>query len=123
VPGSSEQDLGGVVSYSNQLKVALLGVPEALLVRYGAVSEPVALAMARGARERLGADISVSVTGIAGPGGGSEEKPVGLTFIGFSAPWGDSARKFIWGGDRLENKRSSAQAALSFLIEEIQSAS
>jgi PncC family amidohydrolase len=120
VPGSSAIYLGGVVSYSNHLKTSLLGVPEALLETYGAVSEQVALAMARGARDRLGGDLGISVTGIAGPGGGSAEKPVGLTFIGASAPWGDRVQRFVWQGERRENKTASARAALRTLLDLLQ---
>lgn len=117
VPGSSKYFLGGVVAYSNQFKIDLLGVPSATLEKYGAVSEEAVLAMARGARERFGADIAVSVTGIAGPGGGTSEKPVGLTWIGLSTTGQESACRFLWDGDREQNKLLSAQAALK-LIEE-----
>lgn len=85
-PGSSAYFLGGVVAYSNSAKQALLGVPEEALVRHGAVSEPVVRAMASGARARFGADIGLATTGISGPGGGSDAKPVGLVYIGMS--WG-----------------------------------
>ncbi len=115
VPGSSGYFLGGVVSYSNALKRDLLGVPDATLERYGAVSEETALAMAKGARERFGADIAVSVTGIAGPGGGTTAKPVGLTWIGLAKADTAFARQFVWGGDREENKHLSATAALDLI--------
>ena len=115
VPGSSGYFLGGVVPYSNALKRDLLGVPDATLERYGAVSEETALAMAQGARERFGSDIAVSVTGIAGPGGGSAAKPVGLTWIGLAKADNAFARKFVWGGDRAENKQLSATAALDLI--------
>ncbi len=117
VPGSSEYYLGGVVSYSNALKMQLLGVQAATLEKYGAVSEQVAMEMAQGARLRLGGDVALSVTGIAGPGGGSAEKPVGLTFVGVSAPWGESVARFVWAGERVENKKESARAALQLLVE------
>jgi len=120
IPGSSDYFLGGVVSYSNALKMQLLGVPEALLIEHGAVSGPVALAMASGARTRLGADTAISVTGIAGPGGGTPEKPVALTYIGVSGPWGDSADRYVWQGNRLENKLRSAEKALELLAEQLQ---
>lgn len=86
VPGSSAYYLGGVVSYTNELKRQLLGVPAEILAAHGAVSEETCRAMARGARERLGADYALAVTGIAGPGGGSEEKPVGLVYVGVAGP-------------------------------------
>ena len=84
VPGSSAWYLGGVVAYSNRLKTALLGVPETILARHGAVSPQTARAMAQGILDRTGADLAVSVTGIAGPGGGTPGKPVGLVFIGLA---------------------------------------
>ena len=82
VAGSSVYFLGGIIAYSNEAKMNLLHVPEQTLIDYGAVSEQVVLAMASGAREVFRADLAVSVTGIAGPGGGTDEKPVGLTYIG-----------------------------------------
>ena len=89
---------------------------------FGAVSPEVALEMAKGARFRLGGDIGVSVTGIAGPGGGTEEKPVGLTFIGVSGPWGVSTSRFFWEGDRIQNKKDSARAVLELLYEKLKHA-
>jgi nicotinamide-nucleotide amidase len=86
IPGSSDYFLGGVVSYTNQLKTALLGVREDLLAAHGAVSEPVARAMAEGVRQRLGGDLGVGITGIAGPGGGSEAKPVGTVHVAIAGP-------------------------------------
>ena len=86
VPGASEVFFGGVISYVNKIKEQVLGVPRALLDQYTAVSAPVAEAMATGARRLTGADIAVSVTGLAGPGGGTPEKPVGTVFIGLSTP-------------------------------------
>lgn len=115
--GSSEFYLGGVVSYSNELKMKLLGVNEKTLVDHGAVSQETAVEMARGARERLGAHIGVSVTGIAGPGGGTPSKPVGLTYVGVSTAWGDAVREFRWNGDRAANKLDSARAALALVVE------
>ena len=100
IAGSSDVFRGGVVAYSNELKEDELGVPHALLEEYGAVSAEAAAAMARGARERLGADVAVSVTGVAGPDGGSEEKPVGLVFLHAAGPDGESARKLDLPGDR-----------------------
>ena len=91
--GSSEVFLGGCVTYSNEAKQTLLGVLSESLARYGAVSEQVAAEMARGVRLRLGADVGVSLTGIAGPGGGSEEKPVGTVFVGISTLRGERVKK------------------------------
>lgn len=112
VSGSSAYFLGGIVSYSNAAKHALLGVPEADLERYGAVSSETALAMARGARHALGADIAVSTTGIAGPSGGTETKPVGLVYIALAAEGTERCLRFVWNGDRLSNIAASADAAL-----------
>jgi nicotinamide-nucleotide amidase len=86
VPGSSDYLLGGVIAYANQVKTALLGVPEAMLAAHGAVSEEVARAMAVGARERLGADLAASITGVAGPGAETPAKPAGLVFVAVAGP-------------------------------------
>jgi nicotinamide-nucleotide amidase len=86
VPGASESWLGGVIAYANAAKQELLGVPADLLARWGAVSDPVALAMAEGVRHRLGTDWAVAITGIAGPGGGTSEKPVGLVHVAVVGP-------------------------------------
>ncbi len=116
IPGSSEYYRGGVISYSNELKASLLGVPGDLLERHGAVSDHVALAMARGARDRLGVDYAMSATGVAGPGGGSEAKPVGLTYVAVAGPARDEVRRHLWSGDRTANKESSAVAAIELLL-------
>lgn len=116
VPGSSEYFRGGVVAYAYEAKVSLLKVSWDTLRTYGAVSEETVIEMARGARTALGADIALSVSGIAGPGGGMPDKPVGTTWIGLSTTEGDWARKFVWDGDRLQNKALSADAALELLI-------
>lgn len=118
VAGSSAWFPGGIVAYANEAKIALLGVPAALIAVHGAVSEPVVIAMARGARARLGADLGVAVTGIAGPGGGSAVKPVGLTWVAVAGPAGAQARCHRWTGDRSANKRASAAAALALLLEQ-----
>jgi PncC family amidohydrolase len=91
VAGSSDVVLGGAVAYSNASKTALLGVPAELVAAHGAVSEPVAAAMAQGARERLGADVAVATTGVAGPGGGTAQKPVGLVCFGIADAMGTRA--------------------------------
>jgi PncC family amidohydrolase len=118
VPGSSACFLGGVVAYDNGVKAHVLGVDEGLLEREGAVSEPVAVAMALGVRRLLDADLAVSVTGVAGPSGGTPEKPVGTVFIALADRSGRTvARRFRWQGDRQANKERSAQAALDLLRE------
>ncbi len=119
VPGSSAYFLGGIVAYSNAVKVALLGVPEEVLSRVGAVSDECALAMARGARERIGADVGVSTTGIAGPGGATPTKPVGLVFIACSTPWGDVVEEHHFTGNRAEIIIASADAALACALRQL----
>jgi PncC family amidohydrolase len=120
VPGSSGYYLGGVISYSDEAKADLLGVPAGTLAGHGAVSAQVALAMAAGARELLRASLAVAITGIAGPGGGSEAKPVGLTYVGLASAEGADVRRFVWTGDRAANRASTAEAALEWLIERAQ---
>jgi nicotinamide-nucleotide amidase len=112
VPGSSDVFAGGIVAYSNEVKAAQLGVPEEVLLEHGAVSAETAAAMARGARVRLGADVAVSVTGVAGPGGGTEEKPVGLVFLHASGPMGEQQLRFDFPGDRATIRGRTAVAAL-----------
>ena len=117
VPGSSDYFVGGVVAYAYEAKVALIHVSWDTLRLHGAVSRETAIEMARGVRTALGADIGISVSGIAGPGGGMPEKPVGTTWISLSARDGDWARKFTWDGDRRTNKEYSTQAALKFVLD------
>jgi PncC family amidohydrolase len=117
VPGSSDYFVGGVVAYAYEAKVALVHVSWDTLRQYGAVSRATVVEMARGVRTALGADIGVSVSGIAGPSGGLPDKPVGTTWIGLSARDGDWARRFVWEGNRRANKESSAQAALQFVLD------
>jgi len=112
VPGSSEVFQGAVVAYSNGVKTAELGVPQALLDEHGAVSAEAAAAMAHGARSRLGVDVAVSVTGVAGPGGGTEEKPVGLVYLHAAGPDGELAATFDLPGDRDAIRGRSAVSAL-----------
>ena len=122
IAGSSDYFVGGVVSYSNRLKESELEVKRAILERHGAVSAQTAVEMADGARRRYGADVAVAVTGIAGPGGGTEAKPVGLTYVGIADENGHDARRFLWSGDRHTNKLRSAEAALALVLERISSA-
>ena len=122
VAGSSGYFLGGVVSYSNEAKEAFLDVPAATLDAHGAVSAQVAKAMASGARARFAADLAVGVTGIAGPDGGSEEKPVGLTYIGLADEGNADVRRFTFSGDRGANREAGVRAALEWLIERAETA-
>ncbi len=115
VPGSSDYFLGGVVAYSNAAKTALLGVPEALIETHGAVSQPVAEAMAQGARVRFGAELGVATTGISGPGGGSDDKPVGLVYVAVSDPHGTEATGFEFPFDRLRHRQLTSQVALDWV--------
>jgi nicotinamide-nucleotide amidase len=125
VPGSSAYFDRGVICYSNAAKTALLGVPESTLARHGAVSNEVAVAMAKGARIRSDTHIGLSVTGIAGPGGGSERKPVGLVYVGLDARGSRGintkpiAREYRFHGDRATIKMRAAQAALNLLRERL----
>lgn len=120
IPGSSDYLMGGIVAYSNTLKVQMLGVREQTLIAYGAVSAPTAYEMAVGARWAMGTDYALSVTGIAGPGGGTDLKPVGLTYIGLAGPDGLLVvDRRIWSGNRVQNKQASAEAALYLLLSHI----
>jgi nicotinamide-nucleotide amidase len=115
VPGSSDVFVGGVVAYSNESKLRELGVPPEVLERHGAVSAEAAEAMAEGARAALGADVAVSVTGIAGPGGGTPEKPVGLVFVGVAGPEGTTTRRLVFSGDREAVRTRATAVALHAL--------
>jgi len=121
VRGSSGYFLGGVVSYADAAKRDLLDVDPAVLAAHGAVSAQVARAMAEGARARFGASVAASVTGIAGPDGGSTEKPVGLTYIGVADDAGADVRRFVWSGDRAANRLDSGVAAVELLLERVAS--
>ena len=116
LPGSSGYVLGGIVAYADRVKIALLGVEPELLETRGAVSAHVAKAMALGARLRFGTTFGLAVTGIAGPGGGSPAKPVGLTFIAVAGPDRVQIRRYTWSGDRLENKGASVAAVLTLIL-------
>jgi nicotinamide-nucleotide amidase len=127
VSGSSDYFIGGVMAYAYEAKRMLLGVRPETLERYGAVSRQTVLEMAQGARKVFSGNeipidqvVALSVSGIAGPGGGMTGKPVGLVWIGLSAPDGDRAWHFIWDGDRLQNKVSSAKKVLSLLSDYLQ---
>ncbi|MDP6340018.1 MAG: CinA family nicotinamide mononucleotide deamidase-related protein [Candidatus Marinimicrobia bacterium] len=113
VSGSSSYFKGGIVAYSNAVKEEAVGVSKATLESVGAVSEETALEMARGVREKLNADIGISTTGIAGPTGGTEEKPVGLVFVGLSFEGGEKAYRFTFTPFRKTNKLMTSQAALN----------
>lgn len=115
VPGSSDVFVGGVIAYDNSVKRELLGVPESLLAQHGAVSEPVARAMAEGAIRRFGTAGSIAVTGIAGPGGGSSEKPVGTVWLACSLEGKVEAQRSLFPGTRHEIRARAAQAALLLL--------
>lgn len=121
IPGSSDVVAGGLVTYSNAAKSALAGVPSPLLAEHGAVSEPVARAMAEGGRTRLGASLAVSLTGVAGPGGGSAAKPVGLVHLACAGPAGTAHREERFGPlSRDEIRRRSVLVALDMLNEAAQ---
>ncbi|MDD9826768.1 MAG: competence/damage-inducible protein A [Deltaproteobacteria bacterium] len=120
VPGASAWFRGGAVAYANDAKRALLGVPDAVLRDCGAVSEPVALALAQGARARFGADYGLATTGIGGPGGGAEDKPVGTVWVGFAGPQGARAVRFHFAFDRQRHRVLTTQVALDWLRRELQ---
>lgn len=119
VSGASSYFAGGVVSYSNDAKMKVLGVQTDSLAAEGAVSERVAAEMARGACTVFNTDYSVSCTGIAGPTGGTETKPVGLVYIGVASPGGDRVERCVFAGDRDAVKRQTADRALELLLEEL----
>ena len=120
VPGSSEYFLGSVVAYAYDVKVKLLGVSWDTLNKYGAVSRETVLEMARGVQQRIGSDIAISVSGIAGPGGATPEKPVGTTWIALVARDDEWAKEFHFSGNREQNKSSAADAALQMLLDYLQ---
>jgi nicotinamide-nucleotide amidase len=120
IPGSSEYYLGGLVAYSNALKVEYLGIKPETIEAHGAVSEEVALQMAEGVRKRSGSDFGLATTGVAGPGGGSAEKPVGTVWIAVAGPQGSKAKRYHFGNHRQRNIRRSALMALDRLRKEVQ---
>jgi len=115
VPGSSTYYMGSITAYAYEAKVRLLGVQWDTLEKFGAVSKETVLEMSRGVRNALASDIGLAVSGIAGPGGGTPEKPVGYTWIGLSAFDTNLAWNFTWHGDRIENKEQTAEKALELL--------
>lgn len=117
VPGSSAYFLGGVLSYSDRVKTGVLGVPPVTLREHGAVSAETAIVMARGVLKLVGADIALSVTGVAGPDGGTEAKPVGLTYIALVTGDEEIIERHIWDGDRALIREQSAQRALHLILE------
>jgi len=120
VPGSSAYYMGGIISYSNESKIKLLGVRKDTLKDFGAVSSETALEMADGVRKALSTDLSLAVTGIAGPGGGSEEKPLGTVFIACAKEGRDTlSMGFHFKGTRAEIRAQSAEAALELLLKRL----
>ena len=117
ISGSSDYFDRGIVSYSNEAKSELLGVPEDMLKEYGAVSEQVAKTMAEGIRTTSNVDIGIATTGIAGPTGGTKEKPVGLVYIAISTSENTVVKKFQFSGDRLQNKEITCNTALTMLLD------
>lgn len=115
VAGSSDYFLSGIISYSNEAKEQLLGVRHETLLAHGAVSEETAREMAQGARRVLGSDLALAITGVAGPGGGTAEKPVGFTFIALADARDEIVEQHTWPADRSGNKAHSAEAALRLL--------
>lgn len=117
IPGSSDVYKGGIISYTNEIKVDMLGVDAQLLHREGAVSAPVAEAMAVGARERFCADVAVSVTGLAGPGGDKYGNPVGTVYIGYADRNGVQSRRFVFSGSRDSVRQQAVFAALELILD------
>lgn len=120
IAGSSEYFDAGVVTYSNAAKTRFLGVPEDLLTSHGAVSQETAKSMAEGVRRATGSDVGLSVTGIAGPGGGSDVKPVGTVFIGISWEDGVLVKGFLFRGDRKQIRQQASDAALKMAIDHLE---
>ena len=117
ISGSSEVYKGGVISYTNAVKTSVLGVPEQVLLEHGAVSAPTAQAMAEGVRELLKADVAVSVTGLAGPGGDEFGNPVGTVFIGYADGTRTEVRRYLFFGNREDVRSQTVQAAQELILE------
>lgn len=122
IPGSSAYFEGGVVAYSYEAKKRILGVSATTLEAHGAVSAETAIAMAEGMRRLLGVDLAIAITGIAGPTGATPQKPVGLTYIALAWAQGAECRKYVWTGNRWENREQSVRAALELLQEYLETA-
>lgn len=116
IPGSSAYYVGGIIAYSNEVKMTHLAVSTELLASAGAVSAESAQAMAEGVRSRIGADIAVATTGIAGPGGGAAEKPVGLVYVAVATADRTRCERFLFDGDRIANQQAAAREALNLLL-------
>ncbi len=121
-PGSSEYFLGSIIAYSNEIKTQLLGIDPGVLLEHGAVSEIVAEKMCEAVRERMDADLGLSITGIAGPTGGTEEKPIGTTFLGLCSPQGIETRHCVFAGSRHEIRVAATEEALRLLLDYCQHA-
>ena len=119
ISGSSEYFERGVITYSNKSKMELLGIPQETIKEYGAVSKQTAKAMAIGIKEQANVDIGISTTGIAGPTGGTKEKPVGLAYIGIATSRKTEVKRFLFSKDRLQNKEKTCYKTLEFLLETI----
>ena len=117
VSGASAVFAGGIISYTNEVKHKVLGVPVEILDAYGPVCAPVAQAMAEGARRVIGADVAVAVTGLAGPGGDDKGNPVGLVFIGYADDKRITSRRFVFSGDREEVRKQAVEEALKLILE------
>lgn len=117
VPGSSTYFKGGVIAYANEVKADVLGVSSQTLDTFGAVSKETVIEMARGVRRILESDIGVAISGIAGPDGGTDEKPVGTTVIGMSALEKETTKKFVFKGERMDIKTQAAQAAMQLVVD------
>jgi len=120
VPGSSDYFLGGVIAYADAIKQRALGVRTETLATHGAVSAACALEMARGVQSATGASLALSITGVAGPGGGTEDKPVGLTFVALVGPEVDRTEQRVWNSDRRGNREASVDLALRMLLAYLQ---
>jgi PncC family amidohydrolase len=120
VPGASPYFAGGVIAYADEVKVRLLGVDLHALEQFGAVSREVVQQMAQGVRTLLHCELGLAITGIAGPQGGTADKPVGLTWIGLSTPETELSWRYVWPGDRQQNKVQSAEQALRLLVDYLQ---